>query len=242
MFKRDCRLFIRSLKYVIIIGCILLAGAAGTVFMILNNEAGGSRPLTLALVNEDTDSSFSDLVLGIVAENENIAASVTVRFFETEEEAVKAVENGAAAALIIPQDFFGSVYAGDNYPCRIILNSSNESSAQTIKYFAGLGSDMLSSAQYAIYEGDMFLAENGADGQTREEYNIYLNTSMISEAAEAPNRYFDIKNVGYSASGLPKVSHYAALFPGAKVRLFLRIGCFLYDFLSSKPAFLSSCQ
>ena len=85
MFRRDSRLFIRSLKYILIIGCILLAGAAGTILLIVNNEAGGSKPLTLALVNEDTESSFSDLVLSVVAENENIASSVDVEFFDTEE-------------------------------------------------------------------------------------------------------------------------------------------------------------
>ena len=214
MFKRDSRLFVRSLKYIIIIGCILLAGAAGTIFMIINDDAGGSKPLTLALVNEDQESTFADLVLNIVAENENIASSVDVVFFKSEEEAVKAVKNGAAAALIIPDDFFGSVYQGENYPCRIVLNNSNKSSARTIRYFAGLGSDMLSSAQYAIYEGDLYLARKDADDKTREDYNVYLNMKMVSEAAEAPDRYFDVFSAGYTASGLPKTAHYIALFMG----------------------------
>ena len=176
--------------------------------------ARGSKPLTLALVNEDTESSFSDLVLSVVAENENIASSVDVEFFDTEEEAIEAVRKGAAAALIIPDDFFGSVNAGENYPCRIVLNNSNESSAATIRYFASLGSDMLSAAQYAIYEGDLYLRQQGANDQTRYEYNLYLNTSMISEAAEAPNRYFSYYSVGYTASGLPRNAHYIALFLG----------------------------
>ena len=212
MVLRDSRLFLRSLKYVLIIGCILLVGFAGTVMMITGSEAGASKPLTLALVNEDTDSSFSNMVLEIIANNENIASAIEVQFFDEEEAAVTAVRKGAAAALIIPNDFFASVNYGQNYPCKIVLNNSNLSSANTVKYFAGLGSDMLSSAQYAIYEGDIYLADQGADDDTRREYNLLLNTAMISEAAQAPETYFDLKNLGYTAKGLPKYAHYIALF------------------------------
>ncbi len=214
MFRRDSRLFIKSLRVAVLIGAVFLAGCIGTVLLISKSEAGGSKPLTLALVNEDTGSSFADMVLAVIAENDNIAAAVDVKFCGSEEEAVRAVTGGAAAALIIPQDFFASVNYGENYPCKILLNRANTAAARAVSYFADLGSDMLSAAQYAIYEGDVYLIGAGAQDSVRSDYNYALNTAMVAEAASAPERYFVPVRLSYTANGLPRTAHYAALFTG----------------------------
>ena len=212
MFRRDCRLFLKCLKSALVIGCIFLMICAAAAVLIVKSEEAGKKPVTLALVNEDTDSTFSGFVLNMIAANENIASAMEVTFFETEEEAVRAVKEGAAAALILPQDFFASVSYGENYPCKIILNNTNLSAAGMISDYAALGSDILSSAQTAIYAGDLCLQEKGADGTIRGEYNLQLNASMVSEVADAPERYFEIENFGYTTKGLSAAAHYAALY------------------------------
>lgn len=214
MLLRDSRLFFRSLGYVIIIGCLLLGGCAAALHMVLASDTGGGKPLTLALVNHDKNEALSELVINVIAGNSNIAAALDVQYYDTDEEAEKAVENGAAAAMIIPERFFASVYYGENLPCRIILNSTNASSAATIRYFTEIGADMLNAAQEAIYEGDLYLIDQGADDNTRSAFNGELNERMVSEAAHAADSYFRIENVGFTAVGLSRIGHYAAVLIG----------------------------
>lgn len=211
MIHRDGRLFVRCLIYVLITGCVFLAICAGAVKLLSDHEDGGGSALTLVLVNED-ESYFGDFVLNIISSNENIVSAVEVVSAVSEAEAIDAVKHGAAGALILPDDFFASVDSGENYPCRIILNDDNMAAASMIRRFSDLGSDMLSSAQYAVYEGDLYLREQGADESVRSEYNLILNGSMAAEIADAPDRYFRIKDLGYTNRGLSVFGHYAAVY------------------------------
>lgn len=213
MWKRDKKLFAHCLLNVLVTGVLLLTGCAAAFFLATQSGAS-KKPLELALVNEDGDGALQNIILAVIAGNEEISDAVDVRICGTEKEAVEAVKAGASAALIIPDGFFGSIYAGKNSPCTLILNDADISSAGAIREYTNLGSDLLSKAQCVIYAGDAYLADLGAGDEERSAYNRQLNLSLLGEAADAAESYFFVLDVGYTSEGLSETGHYLAAFLG----------------------------
>lgn len=191
---------------------ILLAGCVGAVAAVVSSETGTSAPILVAVANEDPESNLGEMVLELVQEQDTIASLVEIRVYDTEQEAVRAVEAGAEAALIIPEGFFSSVMRGENLPCGLVLGADYESGRNTVHTYALVGADLLTTAQYAVYGGQKLLREQGADDNTVSEFTFYLNAANLSQAATGKDDYFVMREIPYTAGGLGMAAHYLVLY------------------------------
>lgn len=212
MLYRDLRLFFRSLIATLVMGILILAICIGIVWAISASETGSRKLLQIAVSNEDTESPLGETAIRLVSSHELVSSLVTIQLCDTPEDAKKAVEQGAAAAVILPDGFFSSIMSGEDLPCQLILSEANESGRNTVAAYADVGSDLLSAAQYAVYSGAAYLKSQGVSGDALSDYIYQLDLDSFSHVSKAQKLYFETHEIAYTAGGLSMICHYAAVY------------------------------
>lgn len=160
---------------------LLLAGMA--VFFVWKHHSSASDTVLspIALVNQDTKENLA-LILPIITESE---AASNFTFLEmSEEDAMKALDNGeVCAALILPADMFSGILNSTNIPARLYLPGGASAPSLLIGKYAEAGSLTLGASQAGIYA-------------TTDLYETYGITEHLSDV------YYDIntENLKYALS------------------------------------------
>ena len=212
MLYRDLRLFLRALAATLVMGILILMVCAGLVWAITASETGSRKLLQVAVSNGDTESPLGEMALRLVSSHELVSSLVTIQLCDTPEDAIEAVEEGAAAAVILPDGFFSSIMSGEDLPCRLILSQANESGRNTVAAYADVGSDLLSAAQYAVYSGAAYLQSQGVSGQALSDYIYQLDMDSFTHVSKAQKQYFEACEIPYTAGGLSMLCHYVAVY------------------------------
>ena len=211
MFTRDLRLFLRSLRTILFLGAVLAAGCAGAVYGFARTEQAGSTQAEIVVCNQD-DSRYGSLVLKYAANHELIQALVSIDFCDTEEAAVQAVEEGAAAAVIIPDGFFSGVYHGDTPVCRLVLSADGQSARRMVEAYLQMAADLLTRGQQFVFSGDYYMDDLGADADMADAFNQYMNLRFFTELTDAQEIYLEETTLAYTDSGLSSAAHYLAVY------------------------------
>ncbi len=212
MLYRDSRLFACALCNALVMGILFLAACAGLFWVITASEAGSDHLVEIAVSNEDAENSFGEMAIRLASSHDLVSKLVTIRLCDTSDEAIKAVEDGAAAAVILPDGFFDSIMSGEDLPCRLVLSKTNTSGRNTVAAYAEVGSDLLSAAQYAVYAGTAYLKSQGISDQALSDYIYQLDLDSFSHVSEAQKLYFETSEIPYTAGGLSMYCHYAVLY------------------------------
>ena len=212
MLYRELRLFCKSLWAIVLLVLVLAAVCAAAVGLMVSGQTGENLSVTVSVANLDTDSALGTMALELVQEHEVVEALGQVNVYGSEEEAVEALKQGAAAAVIRPEGFFSGVMTGENLPCRLILSSESQLLRDTISLYGAVGADILTVAQSAVYGGLSYLEKAGADTEVLSEYTLYLNGATLSQASRGMEQYFTEICLPYTEEGLGMEQHYMVLY------------------------------
>ena len=212
MFRRDLKLFLHSLRTLVLLIVILLAGCVGTILAISGLETPEMPKPKLILCNMDTESQYGSTLLALASGHEMVGSLLDLSFAESEEEAMEEVRNGAVAAIILPEHFFSSSAHGESIPCKMILNSAGVGAKTVIESYAEIGSRLLTSGQLLVFTGDTYSMEHGFSDEEMDSFNLFMNIYAFSEFETARNRYFLQRDIPFTTSGLGKTAHYAAVY------------------------------
>lgn len=233
MLYRDSRLFSRALYNAFVMGVLFLVACAGLFWVITASETSSDHLVEIAISNEDTENPLGEMAIRLASSHDLVSKLVTIRLCDTPDDAVKAVEDGAAAAVILPDGFFDSIMSGEDLPCRLVLSKTNTSGRNTVAIYADVGSDLLSAAQYAVYSGVAYLKSQGVSGQAISDYIYRLDMDSFSHVSEAQKLYFETAEISYTAGGLSMYCHYAVLYASF---------CFCILILSFSHLYHADCQ
>lgn len=212
MLYRDLRLFFRALGATLVMGILILAVCVGIVCAIAAAETGSRKLLQIAVTNQDTESPLGEMTIRLISSHELVSSLVTIQLCDTPEDARRAVEAGAAAAVILPDGFFSSIMSGEDLPCELILSEANQSGRNTVAAYADVGSDLLSAAQYAVYSGAAYLRSQGISDEALSNYIYQLDMDSFSHVSKAQKQYFESYEIAYTAGGLSMLGHYAVVY------------------------------
>ncbi len=212
MFRRDLKLFLSSLRTMAVLLVLLALGCLGTVFAISGAEPSGPLRFPIAMCNLDTESRYGTMMLQTASTHDLVTSLIDLKFYDTEAEALRAVDDGAACAVIIPKGFFGSTARGESLPCRMILGTSGEGSRQTIQAYARIGSSILTTGQKIVFTGDYYMMETGQTDEVWDSFNLYMNLSAFEEFQSAHEDYYSRTVIPYTRTNMSRNAHYAILY------------------------------
>ena len=212
MFRRDLRLFLHSLRTLILLIALLACGCIGLLFAVSGADDPTTVRLSLVLCNLDTESNYGSMLLGLASNHDLVQSVVELEMCDTEEQAEERVREGAVAAVVIPPGFFHQIAHGEGAPCRMILNSSGEGARAVIQSYASIGSEVLTSGQLIVFTGDYFAEDAGIPSEEAVSFNTYMNLYAFREFENARDQYFMVKQVPYTNGGLTQSGHYLIIY------------------------------
>ena len=212
MFRRDLRLFLHSLRTLILLIALLACGCIGLLFAVSGADDPTTVRLSLVLCNLDTESNYGSMLLGLASNHDLVQSVVELEMCDTEEQAEERVREGAVAAVVIPPGFFHQIAHGEGAPCRMILNSSGEGARAVIQSYASIGSEVLTSGQLIVFTGDYFAEDAGIPPEEAVSFNTYMNLYAFREFENARDQYFMVKQVPYTNGGLTQSGHYLIIY------------------------------
>ena len=212
MFRRDLRLFLHSLRTLILLIALLACGCIGLLFAVSGADDPTTVRLSLVLCNLDTESNYGSMLLGLASNHDLVQSVVELEMCDTEEQAEARVREGAVAAVVIPPGFFHQIAHGEGAPCRMILNSSGEGARAVIQSYASIGSEVLTSGQLIVFTGDYFAEDAGIPSEEAVSFNTYMNLYAFREFENARDQYFMVKQVPYTNGGLTQSGHYLIIY------------------------------
>ena len=212
MFRRDLRLFLHSLRTLILLIALLACGCIGLLFAVSGADDPTTVRLSLVLCNLDTESNYGSMLLGLASNHDLVQSVVELEMCDTEEQAEERVREGAVAAVVIPPGFFHQIAHGEGAPCRMILNSSGEGVRAVIQSYASIGSEVLTSGQLIVFTGDYFAEDAGIPSEEAVSFNTYMNLYAFREFENARDQYFMVKQVPYTNGGLTQSGHYLIIY------------------------------
>lgn len=242
MFQRDLKLFLHSLRTLVLLIVILLAGCVGTILTISGLDSPSLPKPKVVLCNLDRDSNYGSTLLTIASGHEMVDSLLDISFCDTEAEAEQAVLDGAIASIILPEHFFSSTAHGESIPCRLILNGAGEGAQEAIRSYADIGSEILTSGQLVIFTGDYYAIDHQFTDEAAAELNVFLNVFAFAEFESARNRYFSWTQVPFTTGNLSQSMHYVALYLSFFVGLLILGYYHLYqtDLIRSRLLWLRS--
>ncbi len=212
MFRRDLRLFLHSLRTLILLIALFACGCIGMLFAVSGADNPTTVRLSLVLCNLDTNSQYGSLLLTLASNHDIVQSVIDLEICDSEPEAEQRVRDGAVAAVVIPEGFFGQISHGEGVPCRMILNSAGEGARAVIQSYASIGSDVLTSGQLIVFTGDYFAEEAGVSSEEARSFNTYMNLYAFHEFESASNQYFVVQQVPYTNGGLSQSGHYLIIY------------------------------
>ncbi|MDR0470049.1 MAG: ABC transporter permease [Peptococcaceae bacterium] len=122
------------------------AAAAGGFYF----EGRGFSPVTLAVADASGDSQMPQ-IMTYLGEMEDIKAYIRIVLKDPEEARAMVAEGGAAAALILPDDFVGSIYRGENFSPLLLMDSNRPLEVFGLSVLAENAGSMLVNGQKGSY-------------------------------------------------------------------------------------------
>ena len=119
MFRRDLRLFLHSLRTLILLIALLACGCIGLLFAVSGADDPTTVRLSLVLCNLDTESNYGSMLLGLASNHDLVQSVVELEMCDTEEQAEERVREGAVAAVVIPPGFFHQIAHGEGALCEV---------------------------------------------------------------------------------------------------------------------------
>lgn len=181
----------------------LLAGEGAQAALLRGVEFS---PVTLALTAPEGDGT-PRLLEQVMGEMEDISQYCRFTALE-EEQALEALESGAAAAvLVLPGEFIQGVMEGENPDLRLIVNGDRPLESLLLLWAGQSASDILSAFQSGVY-GVLELYEQAPPpGLTREQVVREINLEYIRLALDR-EEMFSVETVSATRT-LPVALHYA---------------------------------
>lgn len=202
-------------KHILTLLCmavVALVFSAATAFaaqnMLAQKDYAG---ITVAVASEE-DNEALDIIVSLVAQVPDVAGSAEI-CYTTPQQAFAMVQNGSAtAALVLPQGFLASVYAGEVLPPRLVVDPSRPLEAALLLQMAQSAVRMISSVEQGINFAVEVYDASGAQQPTLSAATLDVAVSYFSWVMAASNLY---RAHEVSATGtLSVLQHYllSALF------------------------------
>ena len=212
MFRRDLRLFLHSMRTLILLITLLVCGCVGMLFAVSGADDPTTFRLSLVLCNLDTESNYGSLLLSLASNHDLIQSVIDLEVCDTEEVAEQRVRDGAVAAVVIPEGFFGQIAHGNGVPCRMILNGAGEGARAVIQSYATIGSEVLTTGQLIVFTGDYYAEGEGIEREEAKDFNTYMNLYAFDEFEKSSKSYFVVRQVPYTNGGLTQSGHYLIVY------------------------------
>ena len=212
MFRRDLKLFSLSFRAMAVLIVLVFGVAVGAFFALSGSETPASIQLDVAVTNYDSDSAIGTMTMNAAINHRMVTSLIHVEFYDTEEEALQAVRDGATAAIIVPKHFFNSVSRGENMPCRLIVNNSGDIEKTLLFMFADIGVELLTTGQLIVFTGDYYMMDQGVSSEIATDFNMYMNLYSISELSHSQDTYLRTVEIPYTRGGLSMAGHYIAVY------------------------------
>ena len=241
MFRRDLKLFSLSFRAMAVLIVLVFGVAVGAFFALSGSETPTSIQLDVAVTNYDSDSAIGTMTMNAAINHRMVTSLIHVEFYDTEEEALQAVRDGATAAIIVPKHFFNSVSRGENMPCRLIVNNSGDIEKTLLFMFADIGVELLTTGQLIVFTGDYYMMDQGVSSEIATDFNMYMNLYSISELSHSQDTYLRTVEIPYTRGGLSMAGHYIAVYFAFFLSL-MTAGFLLAVLLSVLTDFLSSAS
>lgn len=150
LMDRDGRDLLRRLPAMLLLLTLLAAGCVFLCQGIISDIENDTQRLKIGVVDKD-GSMVSQLAVGIVAANEEVAALFEVVNFDEAQAAMDAVAaSETVAAIIFEEGYFDKVLAGESSAISVILSREMELHSQMIRDFAGTGEILIKTGEYGV--------------------------------------------------------------------------------------------
>lgn len=124
------------------VGCLALCLA------VMDSAKDSQMKLTIGVVDKDK-TMVSQMAMGMVKSNEQVAALFEVVDFEDPQDAIDAVVEGhTVAALIFEEGYIDKIQYGEDSAVQVVLSRKMKPHAQMIREFAGTGEVLIKTGQY----------------------------------------------------------------------------------------------
>lgn len=125
------------------LGCLALC-------LAVMNSVKDSQKLKMAIGVVDKDKTMvSQMAMGMVKSNEQVAALFEVVDFDDPQDAIDAVVEGrTVAALIFEEGYIDKIQYGEDSAVQVVLSKKMKPHAQMIREFAGTGEVLIKTGQY----------------------------------------------------------------------------------------------
>ena len=238
MLRRDGILFRRGVIPALVLSVLLAAAAAGAGFSVQQSAAEGAARAEIIVVDHE-NSLYSRIAISTVEAQSFIQSILSVDTERSEEKALKRLEAGECAAVIIlPEGYVNDISVGHEAKGRIILSEAAAASADIVASVALFGERLLAAGQYGVFAGQQLIWSHGLDSEFEKAYLVKSNSALIDAALSLYDEAFTVEITPYDGTSLPLAGWYASAW---LVLFFMLCGLFFMGLYltDNQPAMLT---
>ncbi len=205
ILKTEMKRALKSIPY-FLAGAVVLAVLAGTIAfsankMLYGNRSVGSIQVGVAVPEDDRGAKW---IMSMVSSLESVSSLCEFVYLD-EEEGRRQMDKGEIYALmLIPDQLLEGIMNGTNQPVTIVFPEKAGLEASVFRELTDAGTEILKTAQAAIYGTDELLTELGktsqipkAEADLNQMYlkyalsrSVYFQTSQVSVSGDVTTEMF----------------------------------------------------